>query len=378
VSEFGNGADILFEWESNGTFFQVYEKNNPVPIYAGTQTTFTLTGGVATDTTFILVAMMTFNPATGKPQSGFAPIYLYETLTITITNPDLTPKSSNISGNASVGGTLGVSGNTSLANANVSGTLGVSGQSNLGNAQVGGALGVSGTSNLANAIVGGTLSASGNSTLSGTAINGALGVSGAATLNGGLYATNSPIGMLTGAQSVSPATYSANTDGFVVGVVAGASNVNQLCYTFIYGGNSDGVSVRSLGGNVAAFDTDWTKWSGNNQNSFMFPVRKGTSWWVSVWNPSTNQTNAPTTFYWIPMGRNSSSSTLERIGDAPEIKSPLVHRVPQNADKKLRQLVAIIETIVGKPIERELRKQLLSVLTSLQTEDYVNEEHDEG
>jgi hypothetical protein len=106
ATEFANGADIRFEWESNGTFFEVYQKGNSTPVYAGTQTGFTLSGGVARGATFVLAAMMTGNPSGDQPAGTYVPIYLYDSITVTIGNPDLTPRSANISGDASVGGAL--------------------------------------------------------------------------------------------------------------------------------------------------------------------------------------------------------------------------------------------------------------------------------
>ncbi len=75
--------------------------------------------------------------------------------------------------NISVGGTLGVTGNTT-----VGGTLGVTGDTTLANTTVGGTLGVTGDTTLANTTVGGTLGVTGNTTVGGT-----LGVTGAATLD---------------------------------------------------------------------------------------------------------------------------------------------------------------------------------------------------
>lgn len=105
---------------------------------------------------------------------------------------------STLSGNTTVGGTLGVTGASTLSgNASIGGTLGVSGASTLtGNTAVLGALGVSDTVSLtkstgtglavtSNATIGGTLGVSGASTLTGnTSVGGTLGVTGATTLSG--------------------------------------------------------------------------------------------------------------------------------------------------------------------------------------------------
>ncbi|MBC7910626.1 MAG: hypothetical protein H7Y30_09005 [Pyrinomonadaceae bacterium] len=375
ASEFANGANIRLSWESNGTFFQIYEKNNPMPIYSGSQTVYTMAGGVATDTTFVLVAMMTGNPATGSAQGGFAPIYLYEEVTVTISNPDLKPKSSTIAGNAHVGGTFGVTGKTTLSNASLSGTLGVSGQTNLGNANVGGTLGVSGQTNLTNAIVGGTLTASGSSTLSNTAVNGTLGVSGAASFSGGLFGTNSPVGIMTAAQGVNPGSFVAHTDGLVIGAVSWPANPDLYCMCWIIG-NTNGIVVAATGGNHGAFANDWTKWRASNGNTFMFPVSKGNRWSLGVAQAPSNEIAAPTSFYWVPLGTAANGNTFERVSDEqPEFKVSEVHRRPVRNDEYIRELVATIEAIFDKPIERMLRKRLINVLTKMQVEEYENESY---
>jgi hypothetical protein len=193
ATEFGNGQAIRFSWESNGTYFEIYQKGNttpptpPIPpIYSGSKKNYTMEGGVATDTTFVLVGMMSGNPSKDQPKGNYAPIYLYQTISITISNPDLTPRSAAISGNASVGGTLGVTGVATLSNnASVGGTLGVSGVTTLNNnTTVGGTLGVSGATTLSNTTVGGTLNVSGNVGIGTTTPAALLDVNGTAQLRG--------------------------------------------------------------------------------------------------------------------------------------------------------------------------------------------------
>lgn len=98
ASEFAAGAAILVEWESNGTWFELYAKGVPAPIYAGTETSFQLPSGYATDTTLILVAAMTGNPSDDQPSPDYTPIYRYDSLTLTVSNPALRPASVSCSG----------------------------------------------------------------------------------------------------------------------------------------------------------------------------------------------------------------------------------------------------------------------------------------
>jgi Chaperone of endosialidase len=181
ATEFMSGLPFTLTWESNGTFFQIYEKGNPTPIYAGMQPTCTIQSGVQTDTTFFLVAMMTSNPTGDNPPPSYAPIYLYDALTVTVTNPNLTPTSvtasgkitgtslningsSTLNGPTTIGGagasdplvvnlatelkaTLQVDGNATLANLTVPGTSNLQGQTNLASVKISGPVNVNGPPN---------------------------------------------------------------------------------------------------------------------------------------------------------------------------------------------------------------------------------------
>ena len=128
----------------------------------------------------------------------------------TVTSEDLAVTGGSVlTGNATVGGTLGVTGATTLSstaaitgNTTVGGTLGVTGASTLNsaavtnNATVGGTLGVTGNSTLSgnlavtgNTTAGGTLGVTGNTTISGT-----LGVTGSSTLAGNVSVEGKTIG----------------------------------------------------------------------------------------------------------------------------------------------------------------------------------------
>ncbi|MEM7156263.1 MAG: hypothetical protein AAF799_25645 [Myxococcota bacterium] len=126
ASQFANSTAIRLAWESNGTWFQVFEKGNTTPLYSGPNKTFTVPAGAATDTTYYVQAAVTQDPA--GDTASFEPIYLYESATVTITNPDLTPNSSIVTGNfkamfgADVGPFTATTGALSHAMTNSSGT----------------------------------------------------------------------------------------------------------------------------------------------------------------------------------------------------------------------------------------------------------------
>ncbi|WP_224363426.1 tail fiber domain-containing protein [Hyalangium versicolor] len=112
-TEFDNGAEIQLSWESNGTYFEVYRKGDSKPVYQGSET-FCPLPGLATDTTLFLVASMTGDPGQDEPSGGYQAISLYDALTITIRNPDLTPKTVKTTQDVTVGGALSVTGPATL------------------------------------------------------------------------------------------------------------------------------------------------------------------------------------------------------------------------------------------------------------------------
>ncbi|MGW1978105.1 hypothetical protein [Streptomyces sp. NPDC001889] len=102
-TDFTNGAPIRLSWESNGTNFQLTLPDQASPIDLSTATDYTIQNGVTRDTTLILTATLTGTDGT--------PARLYDKLTLTINNPDLTPVS------VQVANTLDVTGNTTLTTA---------------------------------------------------------------------------------------------------------------------------------------------------------------------------------------------------------------------------------------------------------------------
>jgi hypothetical protein len=363
-TEFINGADINLSWESNGTWFQVYKKGDTSPFFSGSGTTCTLSGGVSTATTFFLMASMTGNP--NQDQGGFATVFLYDAITITISNPVLTPTSVNTSAGVTVG-----------TNLTVNGTANVTGQTTLG-AATANTLTTTGLATLATATIPGTLGVTGATTLASATVNNGLTVTGGATINGGLTGTGSNIGMLTGAIAVSPGGYSAKTDGFVIGVASWPSgDWDHLSVAWISGA-TDGIWMCATGGNHGAFNNNWDKWRTSNGNSFVMPVRRGAGWSVGVQQFGSNEVAAPTAFYWFPLGANSGMSTYERISDEmphpPHGRPRGVARVSKSKEAYVADLVDIIGEIAPKPISPKLHKRLVHVLTKLNSDEYEERE----
>jgi fibronectin-binding autotransporter adhesin len=153
--------------------------------------------------------------------------------TLGVTGATTLSSTAAITGNTTVGGTLGVTGASTLDsaavtnNATVGGTLGVT-----GNTTVGGTLGVTGASTLDsaavtnNATVGGTLGVTGNSTFSGTlgitsntTVGGDLDITGNTTLGGTLGITGATT--FSGGVNVGSDTIEEYVQDTVGGMVAG-------------------------------------------------------------------------------------------------------------------------------------------------------------
>jgi hypothetical protein len=371
VTDFPLSGPIYFEWESNGTFYQIFQQSQAAPVYAGTSTNFTLTAGLTRDTTFILAAMVSGNPSGDSWQGGFEPIYLYSSLTITVSNPVLVPTSVTT-------GTLAVTGNASVTgNTKLTGTLGVTGPSTVGSLQAS-SFNVSGNSVLNTATVNGSLGVTGSTTLGGLTV-GNLAVNGLATMNGGL-ATTGMVSLLQGSTPIQPGNYGGvTTDGFVIGYVGfPANNWQNLCVCWIYG-SAAGAYVSATGGNHGAFTSGWDKYQTSNSGTFVLPVQRGNGFSISVQQFDKNAIAAPTSFLWVPMGRGANPADIHslRIGDAypPEGRAGGVHRIPISKSDHVPELVSVIEAMLGKPIGIDLHKRLMSVLHRMNEDEFTVENH---
>jgi hypothetical protein len=199
-------------WESNGTFFEIYEKANPNPIYSDTKTSYDLKDEYQTDTTFFLKAT--------KPRDGGDSDTLYETLTLTITDPALTPSSVVASGDVTVGGAvtvtgaLDVTGTTTLRDgASVAGTLDVNGPTTLAAAAPARTLDAKGATALEDAIVSGHLAVHGPTILRSLDVGtGGLAVGGEFSANVSPFSAMSPSKL----QLAHDVIYTARTDGFAI------------------------------------------------------------------------------------------------------------------------------------------------------------------
>ena len=340
ATEFANGTAIRLAWESNGTWFQVYEKNNAKPIYAGPGKTCEVSGGAKTDTTFFLQASMTGDP--GDDTGKFEPIYLFDSITITISNPDLTPASVECSGGIS-GTTLKATGTATLSDVAASGTLNVTGQTTLAGATAGDITVSSLTDN-------GTLHVTGQSTLAGVTA-GDTTVS-SLTSNGSLTAKAGAVSMfgsgvkLAEAVSIPNTRVYAKTDGFAVAQVLTPGDNAKMSYNYAYI-FAAGTWFQIQGGTVGSFGSGWDDYMNTNPSSMCLPIPARTYWQYYSAVPSNNQLNSNTQIWWFPIGSTSSGDETYRILSESEAVDMVPHPEVPTCEPVKRQ-IAQEEEFIGR------------------------------
>ncbi|GGZ33288.1 hypothetical protein GCM10010387_29280 [Streptomyces inusitatus] len=275
-TDFTKGADIRLQWESNGTNFKITTPSRTIDL--GTKTEYTLSGGVSRDTTLILTATST--SSTGSQA------VLYDKLTLTIANPDLTPTSVDITS------TLDVKGSTTLAAATAAaltatgpvkvGSLSASGTVDAISLTASGAT-ISGDLQAHDLIAESGLTAA-SAKLTNVTVNGSTGVTGPVSLFG-----QSEV-IYSGTDSGGEVSVTKNTDGIVVMEFMGGDPTR------------DGASISvyiQVGGKGFALG------SPENPRVISVPISAGTQWTYRVALSGFNY-SLPPSITWYPLGQNQT------------------------------------------------------------------------
>lgn len=363
VTEFAAGEDIQLAWDSNGTSFALYEAKDPTPIYTGTDTSYTVKGGRTASTTFILVASVTGGTASGSPYPGFQEITLIDALTVGISNPTITPASVTA-------GTLSVTGATTLQDVTATGS-----------AQVGGTLNVTGAATL-----------SGGATVGGLTVNGPTNLSGGATIDtatvsGSLSAGSSSLGNATAStlsvansvamlspRSIAAGSYTASTDGLVVGTVSWPGDAGKKC-SAIASGWSPGVgNVYATGGNDVMWTNGDDSWMWIVGGSFVLPVSAGAPFSIGVTQVGGADVAAPVAFSWVPFGTNASLTEItDEAAAAAGFVAPKLPEAspphPFDPDFAISEIIDIFGEVSGAPLSQEEQDRLTGALQVLATHD---------
>jgi hypothetical protein len=308
ATDFKSGDQIFFSWESNGTDYQLFMKNQPAPVYHGSQKFFLLTAGVSRETTFILQASVTGDPSQDTPGGGYEPIYLYDSLTITVSNP--------------AGLHIG-SGESTITNDRVSVVIATKGtDTGIAIAQEGGSLG---SVNL-------LLQASGAGAYIGTTSNHSLVLrtgdadrvsvdkDGTFTANSahiaGPLSVAGPVSMFGKYQPMAfNKFYTAATDGIVYATTflvgghdSSAKPWQGFTHVELEGVLEGSVIARAVGCTTGAFKD----YAGYWPSSLTFPVPKGAEWMVQRVDDPNNQTTPAVAVWWIPLGTTQTSEDAKQ------------------------------------------------------------------
>ncbi len=279
----GEAVTLTWNGSENATYLLFPGANPPVDVTKVRTWTAPKPPGLHNDTTFVLEASVVIDNEV---------VHHYLTTTVMVSNPDLLASSLRVTGGSTLegavaaGSSLNVTGAATLGSATVSGALGAASAGISGAASVGGQLNVSGLLN-------------------------ALG----------------PVAMHTlgVAANVSPGTYTAQSDGFLLGQVsaAGMDSGKKICgwIDAWYGS----VYMCATGGNVVVwvdigtFSSHW--WHGNNSNSLVMPVPKGTTY-TCRWTPANLDENPRYGFYWVSLGAGQGAAEPVRVGEVDMFPMP--------------------------------------------------------
>ncbi|ABW13780.1 hypothetical protein Franean1_4401 [Parafrankia sp. EAN1pec] len=381
ATDFSEGDPVRLSWESNGTYFQLFTKGQSRPVYAGTATTYTLEEGLSRDTAFVLTASMTGSPDEDVPQGGYEPIYLYDALTVSVSNPVLTPSSVTVSGTLEVSGTSYLSttetGSLSSSSVSVNGSLDVDGSTSLsdttvddgltvrGSTELEESLSVSGSTSLSDATVTGTLSGTGSASLSDLTVRGLYGYSGRVELLGNANLVDQ------GANLGQTGVYTA-TDGFAVAQVLTPSDNSQASYAYgwIY---TSGTWFGVQGGTVGSFGPGWSDFMNTNPNTITVPIPAGSYWYYESFNPSNNQVYSDVQFWWFPLGSDYGATATyrkltaeERVAEQVEVPParPAVPDIAAAVERRENAAAAFVERLAAA-LEADLAEEVRADLTRL-------------
>lgn len=375
------GYAVEIRWNSNGTSYELYQSGSTTPIYSGTNTSYTLNNGITDTTTFFCIA----TNANGDK--------LFESFTLTVINPALTPLMVNTANSETVQGemttniancnSVNLSSNTIVADGdphtinisttyaplNLTGNFTIGSDATFGNTSVSNLIveqDFNGTFPEINVLSPLSLTAPTITTLTSSDIG-----TDDLTIQNDLTFTGQQVSMFgTFTQIISnthiPITSSkANTDGYaVVTVDLPLQQANTLAYGGISLNNSNWFYTY---GNQASFGL-----STFTYGFLCIPVAAGTTWYYKGDNLTSVAQPAQISIYWFPVGKDSTSQK-EDIAPLSAIDSNIAKNDPRMlfeqymvAKKQRRnELISSIEMILDTQFNEATKAEMLQQLMSL-------------
>jgi hypothetical protein len=153
----------------------------------------------------------------------------------------------------------------------------------------------------------------------------------------------------------SPTTFQAGSDGFVVGVISWPANASVDCIAWMFGASGD-TRMYSTGGNAN---------NASNGASFTLPVAAGSEVTLGMMQGSGNQTAAPVSAIWIPVGIGAAGSSIEQIASKPNAMA--LPGAVRDGDRQAAPaaFLSAIEQALGRPISADAAGKLLAALQGI-------------
>jgi len=289
VAQVANGTPIVLTWNlsvvdvTQVTIYYTDAVDGQQTATASQPDSWTTPSGVTSDTVFTVV--VSGNDPTGDP---LPPVSL--STSVSVQNPDLVANSLSATT---------VSATTVTATTiDATGTSSAPGTANIGTATIE-------TANITTATVSGTLTVTDTLTANGAVNASSLTVTGdtslAAASIGGSLGALAPAQQLS--QGYGSSSYTASTDGFVIGTVSGTAGFPS--YAIIGATNSSGVVMSSMTGNAGSMPP--VALTGN----LCLPIRRNETFTTSAYAEFSQIQFFNPTFWFIPFGAGSASpSTL--------------------------------------------------------------------
>jgi hypothetical protein len=342
--EFRAGEPIRLVWQSNGDRFTV-RAGKAAPADAGPNTSYTFAAGLDVSTTVSVQATRAGEPAQ----------VLTASTTITISDPLATPRTET-AGSLTTVGAATLSGEAQLASPRLKGGLTVTGESRLA-AVTASALTVRGQATLpavtaAGARVQGTASGGGS-------------LNALATVTADTITTSSSLAGLVPRAVTAGRTYTASSDGYLIGVVWWPNSPTDQVATRISGNCSGVGTVYATGGNYCPWRSKTEAMMRGNAGSFTLSVPKGASFSAGV--EQRFGTGAPTSFVWMPMARNATLQEIDPqaagLNPVPE-DLPVTMRRP-SLRRPIERILAVVGDIFGDRLTPDQRRRVARALDTL-------------
>lgn len=147
--------------------------------------------------------------------------------------------------------------------------------------------------------------------------------------------------------------YTSSTDGILVGAVWFPSEAGKKCAAQI-NGYADGIGwVWATGGNTVVWQDAFGSLMWGNANSFAVPVRRGTGFSVNVYQTEKREVDAPTGFWWVPFGRNTTLTELSQAeATAPGLQAPELYAPSYGPSTAIAEVVNVARQLAGGHLHR--------------------------